>query len=80
MADTIFQPGDARYLDRVIGSSQGVRRVEGAKLFFPEEMPELIEKEAKWSYAVCEQRGGIRTRGRSNEAQWGFVFSPLVRD
>jgi hypothetical protein len=32
MADTIFQPGDASYLDRVIGPSQGVRRVEGAKL------------------------------------------------
>ena len=52
MADTIFQPGDARYLDRVIGSSQDVRRVEGAKLFFPEEMPELIEKEAMELWGV----------------------------
>ena len=52
MADAIFQPGDARYLDRVIGTSQGVRRVEGAKLFFPEEMPELIEKEAMELWGV----------------------------
>jgi hypothetical protein len=60
MADTIFQPGDASYLDRVIGTSQGVRRVEGAKLFFPEEMWE--SKRKQWSCGVCVRNTGLQNR------------------
>ena len=45
-ADTIFSQASPDYLDRTFTGSRGVRRVPGAKLFFPEEMPELIAEEA----------------------------------
>jgi haloalkane dehalogenase len=45
--DSLFDMSWAKWLDRTIPSSQGVRFVEGAKLFFPEEMPELIAAEAR---------------------------------
>ncbi|TSC34341.1 alpha/beta hydrolase [Corallococcus sp. Z5C101001] len=44
--DDIFSPEDARYLDRTFPQSQGIRFVPGAKLFFPEEFPEVIAEEA----------------------------------
>ncbi len=44
-ADKIFSKESPTYLDRVLGNSLGVRRVEGAKLFFPEERPEVIAEE-----------------------------------
>jgi pimeloyl-ACP methyl ester carboxylesterase len=47
MGDTIFSPAGADYLDRSFGNSRGVRRVPGAKLFFPEEFPDLIAEEAR---------------------------------
>ena len=46
MADDIFSQTSPAYLDRTFGNSRGVRQVPGAKLFFPEEMPELIAEEA----------------------------------
>ena len=46
-ADTIFSQASPSYLDRTLGNSRGVRKVEGAKLFFPEEMPDLIAEEAR---------------------------------
>jgi pimeloyl-ACP methyl ester carboxylesterase len=51
MADTIFSPDDAVYLDRTVGNSRGVRRLAGAKLFWPEEQPDVIAEEARqlWS-------------------------------
>jgi len=36
----------AYWLDRTLPRSRGVRVVEGAKLFFPEEMPDMIREEA----------------------------------
>ena len=51
-ADTIFSQDSADYLDRTVGHSLGVRRMEGAKLFFPEEMPELIAEEARLLWKV----------------------------
>ncbi len=45
-ADSIFSQASADYLDHVFANSLGVRRVPGAKLFFPEEMSELISEEA----------------------------------
>ena len=45
-ADSIFSQESPDYLDRTFANSRGVRRVPGAKLFFPEEMPELIAEEA----------------------------------
>jgi pimeloyl-ACP methyl ester carboxylesterase len=46
-ADAIFSPDSPDWLDRLFPHSRGVRRVEGAKLFFPEEMPDLIAEEAR---------------------------------
>ncbi|TWI01638.1 pimeloyl-ACP methyl ester carboxylesterase [Luteimonas cucumeris] len=47
MGDTIFAPGDAEHLDRAFGNSRGVRRLEGSKLFWPEERPDVIAEEAR---------------------------------
>ncbi|WP_223644040.1 alpha/beta fold hydrolase [Corallococcus sp. EGB] len=55
MADTIFSPSSADYLDRTLGNSRGVRRVEGAKLFFPEEYPDLIAEEARRLWGVASR-------------------------
>jgi len=51
-ADNIFSQSSPDYLDSTLGNSLGVRRVEGAKLFFPEEMPELIAEEARKLWKV----------------------------
>lgn len=45
-ADNIFSQSSPDYLDRTFAKSRGVRRVPGAKLFFPEEMPDLVANEA----------------------------------
>jgi pimeloyl-ACP methyl ester carboxylesterase len=45
-ADTTFPATWAEWLDKTLPHSRGVRRVEGAKLFFPEEMPAIISEEA----------------------------------
>ncbi|HEY5809211.1 MAG TPA: alpha/beta hydrolase [Povalibacter sp.] len=45
--DDIFSAASPGYLDRVLPNSRGVRHVEGAKLFFPEEFPDLIAGEAR---------------------------------
>jgi pimeloyl-ACP methyl ester carboxylesterase len=50
--DNIFSQASADYLDKTLGNSRGVRRVPGAKLFFPEEMPDLIAEEAKRLWAL----------------------------
>lgn len=47
LKDTLFGVEWAEWLDRSLPGSRGVRKVEGANLFFPEEMPELIAEEAK---------------------------------
>ncbi|WP_057918497.1 alpha/beta fold hydrolase [Lysobacter antibioticus] len=51
-ADDIFAQSDAEYLDRVFPNSRGIRRVPGAKLFFPEEFPEVIAEEARRLWKV----------------------------
>ena len=45
--DDIFSHDSADYLARTFGNSRGVRRVAGAKLFFPEEFPDVIADEAR---------------------------------
>jgi pimeloyl-ACP methyl ester carboxylesterase len=45
-SDDIFVPADAHYLDGILPGSKGIRFVPGAKLFFPEEFPEIIAEEA----------------------------------
>ncbi len=53
-ADTIFSPTSPDWLDRTFPRSRGVRRIAGANLFFPEEMPDVIADEARrlWGVAV----------------------------
>ena len=46
LKDTLFPVQGAEWLDRTFPGSRGIRRVDGAKLFFPEEMPDLIAEEA----------------------------------
>jgi haloalkane dehalogenase len=45
--DTIFARESPVYLDRTLGNSRGVRYVEHAKLFFPEEFPGIVAQEAR---------------------------------
>lgn len=51
--DTIFSPKSPDYLDRAFGNSRGLRRLEGRKLFWPEELPDVVAEEARrlWSGA-----------------------------
>ena len=44
--DDIFSQASPDYLDRIFTYSRGIARVPGAKLFFPEEFPELVADEA----------------------------------
>lgn len=50
--DTIFSQADAAYLDQTLPRSRGVRRIDGAKLFFPEEFPDTIAEEARKLWMV----------------------------
>lgn len=52
MADKIFSQSGPDSLDRAFSKSHGVRRLERAKLFFPEEMPEVIVEEANRLWGV----------------------------
>jgi len=45
-SDIFFDAKWADWLDQTLPGSRGVRRVEGAKLFFPEEMPDVVAAEA----------------------------------
>jgi haloalkane dehalogenase len=51
-ADDIFSLPDAEYLSGVLRGSRGIRRVEGGRLFFPEEFPDVIAEEAKQLWGV----------------------------
>jgi pimeloyl-ACP methyl ester carboxylesterase len=46
LKDPLFGVQWAEWLDRTLPGSRGIRRVEGAQLFFPEEMPDIIAEEA----------------------------------
>jgi len=45
--DTIFSPQSPDYLDLTFGNSRGVRRLAGRKLFWPEELPDVVAEEAR---------------------------------
>lgn len=55
MSDSIFSPDSPAYLDRILGRSMGVRRLEGSKLFWPEERPDIIAEEARALWAANAQ-------------------------
>jgi haloalkane dehalogenase len=50
--DDIFSQQSPEYLDRILPGSRGVRRVEGAKLFWPEEFPDILAEEARRLWGV----------------------------
>lgn len=52
MADTIFSPKAADYLQRTVGNPRGVRELPGSKLFWPEELPDVIAEEARLLWGV----------------------------
>ncbi len=52
MGDVIFALESSDYLDRILPNSKGVRRIDGAKLFFPEEYPDVIAEEARLLWKV----------------------------
>jgi pimeloyl-ACP methyl ester carboxylesterase len=45
--DTIFSASNADYLGHSFGNSHGVRRLKNAKLFWPEERPDIIAAQAR---------------------------------
>jgi pimeloyl-ACP methyl ester carboxylesterase len=47
MADPIFSPAGAEYLDKAFPHSRGVHRIANGKLFFPEEFPDVIAAAAR---------------------------------
>jgi len=57
-ADIFFGVEWSEWLDRTLPGSRGVRRLEGAKLFFPEEMPDVIAEEALklWGISPIPER------------------------
>jgi haloalkane dehalogenase len=50
--DPFFPLRWADWLDKHLAGSRGVRPVDGAKLFFPEEMPDVIAEEARQLWGV----------------------------
>lgn len=52
LKDQFFPVEWADWLDTNLANSKGVRRVEAANLFFPEEMPDIIAEEAKSLWSV----------------------------
>jgi haloalkane dehalogenase len=50
-ADKNFPSKSPDYLSRVFGNSRGMRRLEGKKLFFPEELSDIIADEARRLWA-----------------------------
>jgi len=51
--DTVFSQANPDWLDRTFPRSRGVRRVESARAFFPEEMPEIIAAEARRLWGIA---------------------------
>jgi pimeloyl-ACP methyl ester carboxylesterase len=47
MGDKIFSPRSPDHLDSAFARSQGVRRLEGSNLFWPEERPDIVAEEAR---------------------------------
>jgi haloalkane dehalogenase len=64
MKDTIFAGESADWLDRNLPGSRGLRKLENANLFFPEEMPDIIAEEALmlWGISPLHPQGASSVR------------------
>lgn len=51
-ADALFPVVWAEWLDKTLPGSRGIRLVEGGKLFWPEERPEVVAEEARTLWGV----------------------------
>jgi hypothetical protein len=51
-ADTVFKSDSPDYLNRQFPNSRGVRHIEGARLFWPEEFPDILAEEARKLWGV----------------------------
>jgi pimeloyl-ACP methyl ester carboxylesterase len=60
MGDTIFPSRNPDYLAGILPQVTGIRRIEKAKLFFPEEYPEILAEEARllWEQGGRSARAG----------------------
>jgi pimeloyl-ACP methyl ester carboxylesterase len=58
-SDIFFDVKWADWLDHAFPGSRGVRRVEGAKLFFPEETPDVIAEEALKLWGISRLSGSL---------------------
>jgi len=56
LKDTIFPVDGAEWLDVTLPGSRGVRKLKGANLFFPEEMPDIIAEEALALWGISPWR------------------------
>jgi haloalkane dehalogenase len=61
LKDTLFGVEWAEWLNRTLPGSRGVRRLEEANLFFPEEMPDLIAEEAEKLWNLRRQASTATT-------------------
>jgi hypothetical protein len=53
MSDTIFSPANPDYLKSVLPNVLGVLGVAAARLFFPEEYPDIVAAEARRLWAAA---------------------------
>jgi haloalkane dehalogenase len=60
--DTIFSAKSPEFLDRAFGNSQGVRLLEGSKLFWPEERPDVLAEEARRLWGAWVPTHGVASR------------------
>lgn len=60
--DTIFSANSPRRLDHAFGHSRGVRLLEGSKLFWPEERPDIIAGEAQRLWGAWVPANGRGSR------------------
>jgi pimeloyl-ACP methyl ester carboxylesterase len=51
-ADRVFSTKSPEYLAKAFGNSKGLRMLEGSKLFWPEERPEVVIEEARKLWAA----------------------------
>ena len=55
--DTIFDASNADYLHESFGNSRGTRKLSGAKLFWPEERPDIIAAQARILWGSADYHG-----------------------
>jgi len=72
MSDTIFKTGSPDYLAGVLPQVTGIRRLEEAKLFFPEEYPDIIAAEARrlWRYPKWPSANNFWNTFSSSYRDW----------